>query len=131
MFAAKMSEAAIPLEVQQFVNRYILSVEQLEILLLLSAEPDRAWSVTEIYQAIKSNEQSIVERLQSFRQDGLVTETEGKYRFNSISPAVGETVSQLRRIYRERSVALIELIYKDSARQMRHFAEAFKFKKEK
>jgi hypothetical protein len=130
IFDVVMSEAAIPLEVQQFVNRHIFSVEQLEILLTLSANPERVWSVSDVFQIIKSNEKSIAERLEMFRRDGLVIETEGKYRFATESPDVTELISKLAVVYRERSVAVIELIYKDPARQMRHFAEAFKFKKE-
>jgi hypothetical protein len=41
-------EAGIPVEVRQFVEKYIRSLDQLEVLLLVSALPDREWTVDDV-----------------------------------------------------------------------------------
>ncbi len=41
-------EAGIPEEVRQFVGKYIRSLDQLEVLLLVSALTDLEWSVADV-----------------------------------------------------------------------------------
>lgn len=120
---------AISPEVQQFVARYIRSVEQLEILLVLHGNPGKWWTSQEVFRQIQSSEKSVVDGLEFFVREGLVQkDTEGKFQLKP-GASGGEAVPELARAYRERRVAVIELIYTKPAEGLQSFADAFRFKK--
>lgn len=125
-----MSENTLPHDLVQFIARHIESVEQLEILCLLSENPSREWSVQEVFRCVQSTERSVQQCLESFVARGLAVKVaDGAFRFSPASSELANSATDLVRTYRERRVAIIETIYKrpDSARP---FAEAFRLRKE-
>ncbi len=127
-----MPEGSITPELRQFINRCVSSVEQLEILRLLSSQPGRAFTVADVFREVRSSEKSIEASLEGFcRSDLLTAEPGGQYRFNPKTPELGQAVAELMRTYRERRVAVIELIYSKPGDTIQDFADAFKLRKEK
>jgi hypothetical protein len=99
--------------IDDFIGRYIHSVEQLEILSLLSRTPEQAWSVNAIFQVIRSSESSIEECLRRFVLDGLaVKDPSGMYRFDVRERKMAHLVAETVTAYRERPVAVISLVYR-------------------
>ena len=123
-----MSSGGAQDEVLKFVDRYIDSVEQLEILLILG-ESDRDWSAVEVFQRIQSSAASIQQRLSGLTQVGLLTETNGRFRFAPREDAMRKVMHDLAEAYRERRVRIIEAIYARKTDAVQTFADAFKFKK--
>jgi hypothetical protein len=122
-----MLEKSISPAVQQFIAQNIHSVEQLEILCLLGKHQSESWQAAAIYKHIKSNENSISGRLKIFaREKVVILAGEETYR---LSPAYHEIVVELARIYGERPVTVLELIYKKPQPSMQDFSDAFRFKK--
>ena len=126
-----VSDFPISPEAKQLLAESIHSIEQLEIFLLLGREAQRAFTPAEIFRVIKSNEASIARCLEFFVRDGLVSEQPGgQFQFGK-NPELVAIASELAQAYRERYVALVGMIYTKPDEQMRSFASAFRFRKEK
>ena len=127
-----MSVGPISPELRQFITKYVRSVEQVEVLRLLSAPPIRVWTVGEVFRQIKSSEKSITECLEDYlKAQLLVCESAGTYRFAPKDPALAGAVAELSAAYRERRVSVIELIYARPSDTLQDFSDAFRFRKEK
>lgn len=126
-----MSEPAVSPEAQQLIIEHIHSIEQLEILLALGTNPHQFWSVRDIFKVVQSNENSIAQCLESFAKANLVTAgPDGTFRLTDNAMLI-QCVAELAKAYRERHVTVIEMIYKKPDQQIRHFAAAFRWRKEK
>jgi len=127
-------EGPIPESVARFITVHVRSLEQLEILLLLASQPGRAWSVDAVYDVIRSSRSSAAERLGELQLQGLLSVSAGKeptYRFQPQAPEIAAAVEALAQFYKERRVKIVELIYSQPTDPLQHFADAFKFKKDK
>jgi hypothetical protein len=128
-----VSADPIPIPVSDFVARYIFSLEQLEVLLTLSGEPERAWSIAEIFNAIKSNEGSIANRLEQLVVAELVEKQTGalpRFRYSPATTALREAVTQTAAFYRLSPVRMIEMIFDTKRSPATDFADAFRLRKD-
>jgi hypothetical protein len=122
----------LPESVKKLIETHIKSVEELEVLLLLSGEPDKSWSSSEVFRTIQSNLNSIGLKLAKLAAQGLLTSTPGseiRYSYSSTSPELDAAVKLLREAYKVRPTRVIELIFANPNSQIRSFADAFKFRK--
>lgn len=125
-------EPGVTEEVRQFIGRYIRSLDQLEVLLLVSALPDRDWSVDSVYQVVKSNPTIVSQRLEEFVEAGLLTRT-GKppvYRYGPRTEQLSRQISSLGAIYKMSRHKIIEVIYSTKDDTLKGFADAFRWKKD-
>jgi hypothetical protein len=114
-----MSEAELPKDIADFIAKHIKSIEQLEVLILVSDSPETNWTIPALYQAIRSNPASIQERLQDLvRQELLAEVSEPSLAYSLKTDGKARTlVKRLKVIYRERPVRVIEAIYSSSRGQ--------------
>jgi hypothetical protein len=127
----EVSDNGFSEELARFVSAEVPSVEQLEMLLLLSGNPHRWWSASAVYEVIKSNPASVKERLQEFTDKQILKKDEsGCYQFSPENQAVWRLVSELREAYKQRPVKVVEAIYSRRTDTVREFAKAFRFKKD-
>ncbi len=120
----------IPDPVRKFIAEHIDSVEQLEVLILLRANRDRAFTVSEVNDRIKSSATSVEGRLSDLTGQGFLQHTDRSYRYEA-SPEVDATVADLASAYAERRVSVIELIFSKPTDKLRAFADAFKVGKKR
>lgn len=128
-----MSPASTPIPeaLQQFITRYVASVERVEILCIFAANPAKTYTVPEVQRIIQSSERSIADCLDNFRLNGLLAEqTGGSYRLVPKTNELAQLISDLATAYRERRVAVIEVIYGRRADAIQDFADAFKLRKD-
>ena len=71
----------LPQDVNQFLEEYIDSVEQLEALILLSEEPGRTWTATEVSQRLRTSRGSVVIRLAALVETGLLQQTDDTFSY--------------------------------------------------
>jgi DNA-binding IclR family transcriptional regulator len=117
---------------RKFIAQYLRTVEQVEILCILSSRPTRGWTVAEVFRPIQSSEKSVTDCLENFRENDLMAlEPDGRYRLAPKTLELAEFVSELAAAYRERRVAVIETIHGKSTDTIQDFANAFKLRKEK
>jgi hypothetical protein len=122
-----------PEDMRRFVVENIDSVEQLEVLLLLRADPAREWDAAAVSQALCTSLESVTKRLAGLRAQGLLAgsgEAGGRYRYGPSTAEQNHLVGALAEAYRERRVAVITLIYSKPADPVQAFADAFKLRKE-
>lgn len=127
-----MNSSSLPTEVREFIEKYIVSVEKMEILLLLSTYPSETWTTDRVFQTIQSNIGSIARWLEELCREGfLQSEPSGgpAYRYAPAPPLAGG-VQALSTAYKERPVRVLEAIFAKSNRQLHHFAEAFRLRKD-
>jgi hypothetical protein len=123
----------LPPEIRRFISQYLRSVEQLEILLLVSRGGDSAWSVQSVYDVILSSKASVERWLEVFAELGFLQKIqEGPtttYRFT----ATGEKaaiVQRLDALYKLKPVRILEAIFKKDQDPAQSFADAFKLRKQ-
>lgn len=124
----------VPHDVQQLIDEHITSVEQLEILLLLAARPDVAWTPEQVREEIRTSTSSAVSRLEDLRTHGFLVEVDDRddaFQFRPRSEATRAAVEHLATIYRERRFTIIDLIFAKPIDRLRVYADAFRFRKDK
>ncbi|MEO7676644.1 MAG: hypothetical protein ABIV39_07785 [Verrucomicrobiota bacterium] len=124
-----MADGEITTEIQRFIARYIESVEKLEILLTLHREPDKAWSVQEVYQKIQSSLPSIAKELRDLSGEGFLQKVDDCFRYRPKSDELNQRVFALDAAYQKRHVKIIGLIFSKSTDDLRKFADAFRIRK--
>jgi len=116
-------------EFRTFINKNINSIEQIEVLLILHANPDRAWTIDEISAIMRSTPNSIRSRLEALAARKLSAEVLGEgYRY-AASGRLHTMVEMLAEEYGLRRFSVIELVFSrpDAART---FADAFRLRDE-
>ena len=129
-----MSEKAFSEELERFIAAEITSLEQLEILLLLSGNPHKWWTAVGVYEVIKSSVQSVLDRLNEMVDRGILrkeADNEVRFQFKPTNDAVWNITSELRDAYKERSVKVVQAIYSKPPDAVQEFARAFRVRKEK
>lgn len=126
-------EASIPVEVRQFVESHIRSLDQLEVLLLVSALPDREWSVDDVYNVVRSSPAVVAERLASFEKAGIFVRSQDPpvYQYRPRNEELARVISSLSGIYKMSRHRIVELIYAPSRTDdpITSFTDAFRFRK--
>ena len=124
-------ETDISSEVIQFVAQFIRSLDQLETLLLVSALPDREWSVAAVDSVIRSNPESVSLWLEGFVQSGILSRSRetGLFRYQPSTAELARAVAALGATYKMSRHKIVELIYAGQPSAIKSFAEAFRFRK--
>lgn len=107
-----------------FIERYIRSVWQLELLLLVknSAKPI---SQAELSRSLYLEERVLSPAIEAFHSAGFIRRlADSCLEFAPEDPALAQDIEETAKAYRERRTALINHIY---APPLQHFADAFKF----
>ncbi len=128
-----MSEA-LPPRVQRFIAAHIDSIEKLEVLLLLRAHADRAWTPAAVSQELRIAETSAARRLMDLAARGLLAVEGGSpaaYRYGPEDAEDAVTVDELAESYGTRRVSVITFIFSRPLDTVRGFADAFRLKKDK
>jgi hypothetical protein len=107
-------------------------MEQLEVLLLLSSQPEKEWTAEAVFSEIQSSPASVAQRLQEFCDKGfLIQPSPNFFRYSPKTVALFNTVRTLAAAYKEKRVKVIELIYRKPVDDVQSFADAFKIRKDK
>jgi hypothetical protein len=122
-----MVDDPIPRDVADFIMRHIDSVAQLEALLLLRANPHETWGANTTSKRLYTAEQEILEVLARLCEDGLLSCTEGVYRYDCASEQLRDIVDRLAGIYSQHLIPVTNMIHA-KPRRIRQFADAFKIR---
>jgi DNA-binding IclR family transcriptional regulator len=113
---------------------HIESVVQVEMLLLLHADPSRARSAQEIAQELRIDPAYAQTELANLTVRGMLRPADqaaGAYQYGPGTAAMAAAVEGLAKAYLDRRVTVIGLVYSKPADQIRSFADAFRLRKEK
>lgn len=116
-------------EFRAFVFKYITSVEQIEVMLILYAENSRSWTADEISAILRTNKHSIASRLKALKRFGFAMGDDASgYRY-AANGTLSEMVKKLQAEYATRRFSVIELVFSrpDGAQS---FADAFRLRED-
>jgi hypothetical protein len=124
-----VAETGVPTSVRGFIASHIVSVAQLEVLLLLRAAADKEWTATEVSRALVTQPEAAAGWLEDLRQRGLASESEGRYRYTPASDEVDQIVDELAESYAKYRVAVIGLIFGRPRESVTRLADAFRIRR--
>lgn len=108
---------------------HVHSVLQLEVLLLVSQNKDKAWTPAAVGRELRLNAESAKVQLDGLSRS-LLTVLDGAgedlYRYNPSSDELNQTLSQLATAYATQRVAVLTLIFAKPVDKVRMFKEAFR-----
>ena len=115
-------------DLDQFIASTIHSVEEVEILTVLSRSPETFWSADALAQHLGLKPDVVAARSRDLERRGLIKSGESGpvYRFAPANEAMVEQVKTLVDAYRDRRVSVINSIYSANLTRLRSFADAFK-----
>ncbi|HEX6004834.1 MAG TPA: hypothetical protein VFZ14_12640 [Burkholderiales bacterium] len=127
-----MEDSAFTQDFFEFIHTAVPSVSVAELLLLVSKEPERWWTVADIRSELPADvnltEGAIASGLDALRAQGIVEyDTEKRARYHPASERLTGHVQTLAQAYNERPVTLIRMIYALRDSKIQSFADAFKF----
>jgi hypothetical protein len=126
-----MTPADLPENLPGFIHHCIPHVDAAEVLLLLARNPARALALRELVDMLRPagiSEVTLQRYLAWFEACDLVAHEHGAYRYEPPSSRCELLVHALAKLYDERPVTLVRMIYSPKADRIRAFANAFKIK---
>lgn len=129
-----LGEDGITPRVKQFIAEHIDSVMQLEVLLLLAAQPGKVWTSEELARDLRIDAAWVEGQLRAMGGRGVIRAAEGstpQFRYEPRTPEVAATVEELAQAYADRRVTVIGLIFSKPVDKLRSFADAFRLRKDK
>lgn len=122
-----------PADIKQFIADHVDSVAQLELLLLLRADPGRDWTADEAGRDLYSAPDVTALQLADLQARAFVTggPRPDSFRFHPQTAEQDQLLARLADLYRDRRVAVITAIYSKPVDKIRSFADAFRLRKEK
>lgn len=124
----------IPEHVLQFIAERIDTVPQIEALLLLWENQDRAWDCEELAARIYVGRDVCVDILQTLQRRDLLAQDASsptRYRYNPEWDKDGAMMREVAHAYRRRLVQVATFIHSRGSSSVREFARAFDLKKER
>ena len=107
-------ETELPREIEDFLRRQIASHDQLKLLLLMSDEPTRWWTLEQLGQVVGGRMADVVETLDPLIGGGLLvcraTRLEALYRFAPTRATDALLVARLRELDAQRSPVLLPTV---------------------
>lgn len=123
-----MSKDRIPETVRLLIIEAIESVEQLEILLRLAADPGRAWSADEMARELRTSPRSAGHWLARLSKQKFLSDKGGSFVFAPEPPARAAQVGALAQAYGTHRVSVIDMIFNRPLARLQSFADAFKIR---
>ncbi len=123
-----------PEDVTNFMYENVESIDQLEILRILSEDPEKEWDFTALANEVQAAPQTIRAHLTAMQARGLLmTTTRGAdltCRYGVSSRKLEDGVGHLLQMYKKRPVTMIKMLYQRAKDPLRAFANAFRIRKE-
>jgi hypothetical protein len=124
-----VGETGVPTSVRGFIASHIVSVTQLEVLLLLRAAGDKEWTASEVARALVSQPEAAAGWLEDLRERGLASEADGAYRYSPANDELDQIVDGLAESYAKYRVAVIGLIFGRPSEGVTQLADAFRIRR--
>ena len=130
-----MAESDISPAIRDFVVEHIDSVLQLEVLLLLFAQRERAFTTTEISEELRIDANWVDGQLSRMCISGILICTSQSnvfsYQYQPARKDLDDAVKGLADAYVQRRVSVVSLIFNKPIDRLKNFADAFRLRKDK
>jgi hypothetical protein len=119
-----------PDDVRQFISRNIVSLAQMELLLLLQRERDRNWNALDVSRALSFTPSMSADLLSELTLRGFVTREGDSFKYRAVDSQTDQLIGKLAEAYRVRRVAVTTEIYARPLNRLKTFSDAFRFRRE-
>ena len=124
-----MSGSGLPRSVERFIAQRLDSVALLEVLLLVRAAPDRAWTADDVARALVTRPEHARAMLGQLAGEGLLTMDDTAFRY---APGdLGGDVEELAECYATRRPTVVGLIFAPRDSGAEALADAFRIRRRK
>lgn len=123
-----MVSESIPVEVREFVLKYIDSIAQLEALLLLRREVSAPWNAATVAKRLYIAEGDALDVLSKLLARGFLKLDRKTYQYQC-PPELDTLLGHVADVYARQLIPVTHLIHNKPGR-IREFADAFKLRKE-
>ena len=128
-----LSSPSLSNELRDFLKGRISSADQVEIVVLLRGNPERAWTAPEVASELRMAPESTAMRLFLLASNGLILfEASGvpRYRYVATDPATDRLMQELVVAYGQNRAGMLDAMgVPVESDPIRSFADAFKLKK--
>lgn len=125
-----MANPDIPSEIVEFLNRHIGSAVQLEVLLLVHSRTGQDCSAAGIASEFRIDPAWTEQALAGLASAGVLQRAGDKYRFMPENEPLAHIVAELAKLYDQRRVTIISMIFSRPNEPIRRFTDAFRFRKD-
>ena len=115
-------------DARRLITEHIHSVEQLDVLLLLRAAPDKDWSAAEVARALVSQPDTAETRLADLAARKLLQHSGDGYRY-SADAKTAKAVTELAEAYATRRTTVIGMIFSKPSDAVTSFSDAFRLRR--
>lgn len=106
-------------------------MDHVEILMVLRGEREESFSLPRLATAIRKPEPLVEACLESLAESGLAAQlSDGGYRYAARDEKLDRAAESVIRLYNERPVTLVKMLYERPPTAVNTFADAFKLRKE-
>lgn len=125
-----MMSELIPGDVRKFILEHIDSVAALEALLLLRKDPDQHWTIETVSERLYVDSTTAASVLGRLASGGLCTRSGNSYRYQPSGDEKRMLVDRLAEAYGQYLIPVTNFIH-DKPTRIRHFADAFRLRRDK
>ena len=119
----------IPQEVRDLVRRHVTSGDHLEILMRMHDTHDKAFSTDELQRLTHIAERSVVRCLDELTAAGITRQVSpNAWQYGPRTVQDREAVDMLARMYHQRPVTLVRLVYERPSAPLKSFSDAFRLR---
>ncbi|MBC7818924.1 MAG: hypothetical protein IAG10_18710 [Planctomycetaceae bacterium] len=130
-----MAEADISPAVRDFIVEHIDSILQLEVLLLMYADRVHARTAADINREFRIDTQWLDRQLTRMCAAGILncttTSDVFSYQYQPTNAEMHDAIAGLVETYATRRVSVVSLIYSKPVDRLKHFADAFRLRKDR
>jgi hypothetical protein len=128
-----MSDPDFPEDLRSFIQETIPTVDAAELLVALARNRETPYQVPALLDTMRPTaltEPTARRYLTHFQSRGIVEhKSDGSYQYVPANAELDAAVTALARVYNERPVTLVRMIYAPKDEKIRSFADAFRLKK--
>jgi hypothetical protein len=124
--------AEVPAPVVRFVAEHVRSLDELELLLLLSQSPHKWWDASSAARETGLDPTSARQLLEGFASQNLLAiavTADVRYRFQPGEARLREAAEAFTAVYRTNRQAILHLVTERQQRSLRDFANAFRIRR--
>jgi DNA-binding IclR family transcriptional regulator len=125
-----MDGSKLPRSVEAFVERHFATGAQVQVLLLLHGQRERAWTVDAIARELHIDQEHAELLVVPLVESGLLSGGKAGYRYDPRTARLADEGDSFVAAFPTYRVAIIRLIYSKPRRSLRDFSDAFRLKDE-
>jgi len=125
------TDRMIPDDIRDFILQRLDSVAEMEALLLLWRDPGKDWDTATLARELYITEADVCGVLRQLREQNLVEESNGFYRYWRSSAESGMIVDRLAQLYKTHLITITNLMHSKFSSRIQEFADAFVLRKDK